>query len=128
MLKIAHEKEVKSLTLPQEVKNMVQGIARTLDENYGEERHWQKDLGGIILILEQESDIEELKQYNLDKDDLIPEYVDFFESEEENWLIALILLSSDYSISLVMPMHLAPLSLLNQADNTILYEPISSYR
>lgn len=127
MIKITYEREVDEQNLPKEVKEITRNITQTLDSEYGVDRHWKEDLGGIVLILEKEADLKALTEYQLDPEELIPEYVDFVSAEEENYLVALVLLSSDYSITLIMPMYLAPIGLINQADNETLLEPIEAY-
>lgn len=82
---------------------VIESIKVTIDilnENYGEERDIELDLGGYILIAENIVDIEILKQDKLQG--LIPEYTDIIEcSEGVNWTSSLFLLSSDFSIVVV---------------------------
>ena len=127
MIRIAYEREVEEHNLPKEVKEIARNITQTLDSEYGADRHWKEDLGGIVLVLESEEDLNRLMEYHLEPDELIPEYVDFVAAEADNWLLALVLLSSDYSITLIMPMYLAPIGLINQAENETLLEPIEAY-
>ena len=71
-----------------------------LDENYGDNRDVESDLGGYVVIAENIVDIEILKQDKLQG--LIPEYTDIIEcSEGVNWTSSLFLISSDYSIIVV---------------------------
>ena len=71
-----------------------------LDENYGDNRDVESDLGGYVVIAENIVDIEILKQDKLQG--LIPEYTDIIEcSEGVNWTSSLFLLSSDFSIMVV---------------------------
>ena len=127
MIRIAYEREVEAHNLPKEVKEIARNITQTLDNEYGADRHWKEDLGGIVLVLETQEDLNRLTEYHLEPDELIPEYVDFVSAENDNYLVALVLLSSDYSITLIMPMYLAPIGLVNQADNETLLEPIEAY-
>lgn len=71
-----------------------------LDENYGDNRDVESDLGGYVVIAENIVDIEILKQDKLQG--LIPEYTDIIEcSEGVNWTSSLFLISSDYAIIVV---------------------------
>ena len=76
-------------------------VTRTaLDENYGDNRDVESDLGGYVVIAENIVDIEILKQDKLQG--LIPEYTDIIEcSEGVNWTSSLFLISSDYAIIVV---------------------------
>lgn len=127
MIRIAYEREVEQHNLPKEVSEIIRNITQTLDSEYGENRRWKEDLGGIVLVLENESDLNTLTDYHLEPDEIIPEYVDLISANDDNWLLALVLLSSDYSITLIMPMHLAPISLINQIGNETLLEPSEAY-
>ena len=92
---------------------VIESIKVTIDilnENYGEERDIELDLGGYIVIAENIVDIEILKQDKLQG--LIPEYTDIIEcSEGVNWTSSLFLLSSDYSIIVVTTEELSKLLL-----------------
>ena len=71
-----------------------------INDNYGEKRDIENDLGGYVVIAENIVDIEILKQDKLQG--LIPEYTDIIEcSEGVNWTSSLFLLSSDFSIVVV---------------------------
>ena len=86
--------------IPTEVIERMKVIIDILNENYGEDRDVESNLGGYILIAENIVDIEVLKQGKLQ--DLIPEYTDIIEcSEGANWTSSLFLLSSDYAIVVV---------------------------
>ena len=86
--------------IPTEVIERMKVIIDILNENYGEYRDIEADLGGYVVIAENIVDIEILKQGKLQ--DLIPEYTDIIEcSEGVNWTSSLFLLSSDYSIVVV---------------------------
>lgn len=117
MIKIAHKREgMAPNNLPVEVVAKVVEIATILDENYGETRHTEHDLGGYILIAEVREDIETIKKL-IDFQDTLPEYVDLIQiscasENEENYTSSLIIISSDFSISLIIPMSLTPKELL----------------
>jgi len=101
MKKIYIEKQLGQLTnYPVEVTENAKGIITILNENYGDDRNIESDLGGYVVITENIVDIEMLKQDKLQ--DLIPEYTDIIECKEGvNWTSSLFLLSSDYSIVVV---------------------------
>ena len=96
--------------IPSEVIESMKVTIDILNENYGEERDIELDLGGYIVIAENIVDIEILKQDKLQG--LIPEYTDIIEcSEGVNWTSSLFLLSSDYSIIVVTTEELSKLLL-----------------
>ncbi|MEG2289402.1 MAG: hypothetical protein RSA29_03545 [Clostridium sp.] len=101
MIKIFNKEQLVNLKVyPTEVINSLIELIRILDENYGEERDVENDLGGYVVIAENIVDIEILKQDKLK--DLIPEYIDIIEcSEGVNWTSSLFLLSSDYAIVVI---------------------------
>ena len=83
--------------IPTEVIERMKVIIDILNENYGEYRDIEADLGGYVVIAENIVDIEILKQDKLQR--LIPEDTDIIEcSEGVNWTSSLFLLSSDYAI------------------------------
>ena len=86
--------------IPTEVIERMKVIIDILNENYGEYRDIEADLGGYVVIAENIVDIEILKQDKLQG--LVPEYTDVIEcSEGVNWTSSLFLLSSDFSIMVV---------------------------
>ena len=90
---LMYERETDILELDQTVKDILIRQLRILDESYGSDRKMD-DLGGFTVIIDDESEMEKLKQYHLDIDEMIPEYVDYIQTEsEENWVVALYLLS-----------------------------------
>ena len=122
---LMYEREVDTLELEPAVKDILKRQLRILDESYGKDRKMD-DLGGFSVILEEENELEKLKNYHLHIDELIPEYVDYIQTDsEENWVVALYLLSSDYSITLFMPMYIAPIEMLREQE--ILLDPLEKY-
>ncbi|WP_308780476.1 hypothetical protein [uncultured Clostridium sp.] len=86
--------------IPSEVIESIKVTIDVLNENYGENRNIEDDLGGYVVIAENIVDIEILKQDRLQG--LIPEYTDIIKSSEGvNWTSSLLLLSSDYAIIVV---------------------------
>lgn len=113
MIKIAHKTEADTLKdLPVEVIAKALEIATILDENYDENRHVEHDLGGYILIAEDKEDIESINKL-IDFSYTLPEYVELIACEKwYSYTNSLFLLSSDYSVSLLIPSRLTPKELL----------------
>lgn len=113
MIKIAHKKQIEALIhFSVEVVAKVVEIATILDNNYGDARDVAHDLGGYVLITEVAEDVETIKEL-IDFKDTLPEYVDLITCENgDSYTNSLMLLSSDYSISLIMPLILTPKELL----------------
>lgn len=101
MKKIYSKEQLKQLKeYPIEVINSISETIEILDDNYGENRNVDNDLGGYVLIAENIVDIEILKQDKLKG--LVPEYTDIIECNEGvNWTSSLFLLLSDFSIVVV---------------------------
>ena len=101
MKKIYKENQLLKINnIPSEVIESIKITIYILNENYGESRDVESDLGGYVVIAENIVDIEALKQDKLQG--LIPEYTDVIEcSEGVNWTSSLFLLSSDYAIVVV---------------------------
>ena len=101
MKKIFKEEQLKTLgAYPKEVVKVIAETIAILDENYGEERDVDKDLGGYVLIAESIVDIEVLKQGMLK--DSVAEYTDLIEcSGGVNYTSSLFLISSDYAVVVV---------------------------
>ena len=101
MKKVYKENQLLELNnIPVEVIESIKVTIDILNENYGENRDIEADLGGYAVIAENIVDIEILKQDKLQG--LAPEYTDIIEgSEGVNWTSSLFLLSSDYAIIVV---------------------------
>ncbi|SHH84008.1 hypothetical protein SAMN02745135_02355 [Caloranaerobacter azorensis DSM 13643] len=115
MIKIGHKREVENIKdLPKEVLGVIREIAATLDTYYGENRDVDNEDGGYVLIIESEEDIEKLEEFDIYLDEEIyPEYVDRIKVEEgEDWINVLILCNNEFGISLIMPISIAPETLL----------------
>ena len=107
MRKIYLKNQLKELKeYPIEVIDSISETIEILDDNYGANRDIYNDLGEYVLIEENIADSEILKQYKLQG--LIPEYTDIIEcSEGVNWTSSLFLLSSDFSIVVVITEELS---------------------
>ena len=93
-----------------EVIKSISETIEILNENYGENRDVDKDLGGYVLVVESIEDVKELKNGILK--DILPEYTDIIECKEGvNWTSSLFLLSSDYAIVVVTTEELSKILL-----------------
>ena len=100
MIKLGKTKEmVKIQGLSKAVQSKVKELLEILDSEYGEDRDIDKDLGGFIAIIEEEQDLQVLKEdYYLDVVVAEPEWsIEINESWEEH----LFVMNSDYSIVVV---------------------------
>lgn len=101
MKKIYSKEQLKQLKgYPIEVINNISETIEILDDNYGENRNLENDLGGYVVIAENIVVIEILKQDKLQG--LVPEYTDVIHvSNGKNYTSSLFLLSSDFAIVVV---------------------------
>jgi len=99
--KVYKESQLNELNnIPVEVIESIKVTIDILNENYGENRDIEADLGGYVFIAENIVDIEILKQDKLQG--LVPEYTDVIEvMNGENYTSSLYLLSSDFAIVVV---------------------------
>ena len=97
MKKVYKESQLNELNnIPVEVIESIKVTIDILNENYGENRDIEADLGGYVFIAENIVDIEILKQDKLQG--LVPEYTDVIEvMNGENYTSSLYLLSSDFA-------------------------------
>lgn len=117
MIELTHLKEInKADRLPKEVQENIEAIISILDEEYGSNRDQYKDNGGYVIVVEDESDFQIIKEKaHINVDDVIVEYVDKIEcSNEKIYTSSLVLCNSDYSVSLVIPFEITPKNILNQ--------------
>lgn len=105
MKKIAHVHQIKNIQLPKEIETIIQDTAKILNESYGVDRDVDGGDGGYIIIIENEIEIELLKNIHLNVKSVIPEYIDIIECKNgATYINTLILLSSDYAIHLIFPL------------------------
>ena len=117
MIELTHLKEInKADRLPKEVQENIEGILSILDEEYGADRDQYKDNGGYVIIVEDESDFQIIKEKaHIDVDNVIVEYIDKIEcSNGKVYTSSLTLCNNDYSVSLVIPFEITPKNILNQ--------------
>lgn len=97
---------------PKEVIETIQEIAIILDEEYGEYRDVDGDLGGYVLLIETAEDLADLENFNLDPNEDVAEYVDtIVASDNKAFTNSVILLGSDFAVTLIIPLELTPQNL-----------------
>lgn len=102
MKKIFSKKQLQSLnSYDKSIVEAIEEVITILDENYGENRNVDLDLGGYVLILENKSDVEEVKKGLLEG--LEPEYTDTI----QNYTSSLYLISSDVAVVVVATLELS---------------------
>ncbi|ENZ00228.1 hypothetical protein HMPREF1092_02743 [Clostridium thermobutyricum] len=95
---------------PIEVIKSISEAMNILNENYGENRDIDKNLGGYVLVVENIGDVKELKNGMLK--DILPEYTDeIICSEGVNYTSSLCLLSSDFSVVVIADEELSKILL-----------------
>ncbi|MBO3430032.1 hypothetical protein [Clostridium perfringens] len=111
MKKIYLEKQLGGVSNnPVEVIKSISETIDILNENYGENRNVDKDLGGYVLVVESLEDVKELKNGMLK--DILPEYTDeIICSEGVNYKSSLFLLSSDFSVVVIAEEELSKILL-----------------
>ena len=96
MIRVFNKKQLKELN--NYSIEVIKSISETIDilnENYGENRNVEKDLGGYVLVVENIEEVKELRNGMLK--DILPEYTDEIKcSEGVNYTSSLFLLSSDF--------------------------------
>lgn len=111
MKKIYLKKQLEELSdYPVEVIKSISEIVDILNENYGENRNVDKDLGGYVLVVENIEDVKELRNGMLK--DILLEYIDeIICSEGVNYTSSLFLLSSDFSVVVIADEELSKILL-----------------
>jgi hypothetical protein len=116
MKKIVHRQDIQILEdLPPEVLAKIEEIVGILDDEYSVDRDWGKSLGGYILVAETENDVKSMGE--LFDFEYLPEYVEVIKCKKgQDYTNSLMLLSSDYSLSLFIPKMLTPKILLESME------------
>ena len=111
MKKIYKEIQLQEVNnIPSEVTESIKVTIDILNENYGEERDINNDLGGYVVIVENIVDVEMLKQSKLKA--VVPEYTDeIICSEGVNYTSSLFLLSSDFLVVVIVDEELSKILL-----------------
>ena len=111
MIRVFNKKQLKELN--NYSIEVIKSISETIDilnENYGENRNVDKDLGGYVLVVENIEEVKELRNGMLK--DILPEYTDeIICSEGVNYTSSLFLLSSDSSVVVIANEELSKLLL-----------------
>ena len=96
--------------LPPPVHQRIEETVAILNYHYGENRHIDKDLGGYVLLIEKEDDFLEFKKiFSEEVSNITIEYSDIiFWKDEPTHTASLFLVSSDFSILLIIPYSLTP--------------------
>lgn len=116
MIEVMNVKESNKISMfPSEVQNNIQAIVTILDEAYGEDRG-KNDDGGYVIVVEGIEDFEIIeKNTYINLDNVIVEYVDVIKCDKGKvYISSLVLCNNEYSISLIMPLEIAPKNILNQ--------------
>ncbi|MDD3571255.1 MAG: hypothetical protein PHY44_09170 [Lachnospiraceae bacterium] len=99
---VGTQKEAKKLKklLPKKVFVEVMGTAKIIDETYGADRDVFEEDGGYICIVENDTDVTELKtKYEMDLYTTNPEYCTKLSKE---WLNVLILCNNEFAITVLL--------------------------
>ena len=115
MKKIGTKKDCEALTgLPPPVHGKIEETIALLNFYYGENRNIDKDLGGYVLLIETQEDLKEIKKFlSMDSKDIVSEFTDIIKWNGENvYTISLMLISNDFSVSLIIPYQMTPTTLL----------------
>ncbi len=114
MIKLGITRDLENLKaqLPIEVYNNCFDTLETLEECYGADRNIETDLGGFLVLIENTIDIEELRSYNLNLLTEVAEFIDVIGTDEDTYISALFLLSSDFAIKVVTKKEIVPKNIL----------------
>lgn len=106
MKKIFSKKQLESLNLyDKAIVGAIAEVITILDQNYGENRNVDLDIGGYVLILENNSDVEAVKKGLLEG--LEPEYTDTI----QDYTSSLYLISSDIAVVVIATLELSKILL-----------------
>jgi hypothetical protein len=112
MLRIGFKRDLHRVKIfPIEIIEKVSKITNILEKYYGERRDIDKDMGGYILLIENNCDFEQLNNelYMDISNDVIPEFVDLIKcSDGQVYTHTLILCNNDFGISIFMPFEITP--------------------
>ena len=115
MKKISKKADCERLAgLPPPVQFEIEKTVALLNYYYGENRNADKDLGGYVVLIEDEQDFAEVEKIFFCKiNDVIPEWVNIIECQgKEAYTSSLCLISCDFSVVLIIPYSMTPHSFL----------------
>ena len=75
-------------------------VIGVLDENY------DNDKGGFVAVVENEPDLEELKQYHLDCQNDVCEFADVL--GDSGFVSVLYIVGTEFAITVIMPLSIKP--------------------
>jgi len=119
MKKIATKQDCqKMISLPPIVQYAIEDVIAKLNFYYGENRNPDADMGGYVLIVENADDVSSLPDvFHLPIQEICPEFVDKIPTDQEIYTNSLVVCSSDFTITLIMPLSLTPSSFLEKCES-----------
>lgn len=120
MLKVGTAREVESSAfkhkVPKEVCQEALRIVTMLDDNFGDDRDIDEDDGGIVLVIENETDLADFCQkYDVELDSPLREYIELVQADKEPYLNVFFLYNEyEFGITLLIPMSIVPKPLLEE--------------
>ena len=96
--------------LPPPVYQRIEETIALLNYHYGENRNIDKDLGGYVLVIEDNQDFDKFKKtFSKEVSNITVEYSDIiFWEDKPSHTASLFLVSSDFSVLLIIPYSLTP--------------------
>ncbi len=119
MLKIGTCKELEKIKnkLPTEIATKCLEVVNILDEEYGDDRNVDSDMGGFVAIIENLEDINILATDNyLDLMEDVAEDIEIIAIEDKTYISILYMLSSDYGINVIVDKEILSLEILNKLE------------
>lgn len=101
--------------LPPPLYQRIEETIALLNYHYGENRNIDKDLGGYILLIEDKQDFAKFKKlFSEEVSNITVEYSDIILwKDKPTHTASLFLVSSDFSVLLIIPYSLTPTAFLN---------------
>lgn len=105
MKKFISVKDLNSVYLPITLQKSIFETLQILDNCYGKNRT-DEQLGGYVLIVESNEDLSSLKDiFKEPIESVMPEIV---QRVDNNYIKALYILSSDFSVTIIFPIEISP--------------------
>ena len=106
--------------IPDVLMSQMSEVLNLLDRHYGTERTIGNDGGCVLYVPDSPDDINckiaEIKEFNPDIDNAVPEYVDIIKTPDGDFLNALYLFNNEFSMTLIIPKCIAPDWLLRELE------------